>query len=204
MLRSYARNICTLATKQSMMADVGITEPTFDRYEKALENLYIVANIPAWCPQIRSKSAMRAKKKRNLIDPSIAIAAMGVKPEYFYTDLRSFGFLFESLAIRDLKAYTSASGGSVSYYRDSYGLEADAVLHLDDGRYAIIEFKLGAKGIEDGKAHLKKLKELIAKHNEGNSQTPLRLPDLMIIITAGGIAYRDDDVLIIPLTTLRP
>ncbi len=186
------------------MADVGITEPTFDRYEKALENLYIVANIPAWCPQIRSKSAMRAKKKRNLIDPSIAIAAMGVKPECFYTDLRSFGFLFESLAIRDLKAYTSASGGSVSYYRDSYGLEADAVLHLDDGRYAIIEFKLGAKGIEDGKAHLKKLKELIAKYNEGNSQTPLRLPDLMIVITAGEIAYRDDEVLIIPLATLRP
>ena len=204
MLRSYARNICTLATKQSMMADVGITEPTFDRYEKALENLYIVANIPAWCPQIRSKSAMRAKKKRNLIDPSIAIAAMGVKPEYFYTDLKSFGFLFESLAIRDLKAYTSASGGSVSYYRDSYGLEADTVLHLDDGRYAIIEFKLGAKGIEEGKAHLRKLKELIAKYNEGNSQTPLRLPDLMIVITAEGIAYRDDDVLIIPLATLRP
>ena len=77
-------------------------------------------------------------------------------------------------------------------------------MHLDDGRYAIIEFKLGAKGIEEGKAHLRKLKELIAKYNEGNSQTPLRLPDLMIVITAEGIAYRDDDVLIIPLATLRP
>lgn len=203
MLRSYARNICTLATKQSMMADVGVSEPTFDRYEKALESLYIVTNVPAWCPQIRSKSSMRAKKKRNLVDPSVAIAAMGVRPEYFYTDLKSFGFLFESLAIRDLKVYTSAFDGSISYYRDSYGLEADAVLHLNDGRYGIIEFKLGAKGVEEGKDHLRKLKELIIQHNAGNSQTPLRLPDLMIVMTATGIAYRDDDVLVIPLAALK-
>ena len=93
--------------------------------------------------------------------------------------------------------------GSVSYYRDSYGLEADAVLHLNDGRYAIIEFKLGAKGIEDGKKHLRKLKELIAQHNEENHQTPLRLPDLMIVMTATGMAYRDDDVLVLPLTALK-
>ena len=203
MLKSYARNICTMATKQSMMADVGISEPTFDKYEKALESLYIITNIPAWCPQIRSKSAIRAKKKRNLVDPSIAIAAAGVRPEYFYTDFMSFGFLFESLAIRDLKAYTMPLDGSVSYYRDSYGLEADAVLHLNDGRYAIIEFKLGSKGIEDGKKHLRKLKELIAHHNEENHQTPLRLPDLMIVMTATGMAYRDYDVLVLPLTALK-
>lgn len=203
MLKSYARNICTMATKQSIMADVGISEPTFDRYVKALESLYIVSDIPAWCPQIRSKSAMRAKKKRNLIDPSIAIAAMGVKEEYFYTDLKSFGFLFESLAIRDLKIYTSSFDGSLSYYRDSYGLEADAVLHLNDGRYALIEFKLEAKGVEEGKRHLKELKELIARYNENNSQTPLRLPDLMMVITATGMAYQDDDVLVVPLTVLK-
>lgn len=203
MLRSYARNICTLATKQGMMADVGISEPTFDRYEKALESLYIISNVPAWCPQIRSKSAMRAKSKRNLIDPSIAVAAMGVKPEYFYTDLKSFGFIFESLAIRDLKVYTSSFDGSLSYYRDSYGLEADAVLHLNDGRYALIEFKLGVKGIEDGKNHLRKLKALIAQYNRCNSQTPLRLPDLMIVITGTGMAYRDDDVFVIPLPVLK-
>ena len=203
MLRSYARNICTLATKQNMMADTGISEPTFDRYEKALESLYIISNVEAWCPQIRSKSAMRVKKKRNLVDPSLAVAAMGVKPEYFYTDLKSFGFLFESLAIRDLKAYTSSFDGSISYYRDSYGLEADAVLHLNDGRYALIEFKLGAKGIEEGKNHLRKLKELIAQYNSNNFQTPLRLPDLMIVMTATGMVYRDDDVLILPLTALK-
>lgn len=203
MLRSYARNICTLATKQSMMADVGISEPTFDKYEKAFESLYIVTNVPAWCPQIRSRNAMRAKQKRNLVDPSLAIAAMGASPEYFYTDLKSFGFLFESLAIRDLKVYTSSLGGSLSYYRDSYGLEADAVLHLGDGRYALVEFKLGAGGVEAGKKHLRKLKELIAQHNEGNSQTPLRLPDLMIVMTATGMAYRDGDVIVIPLTALK-
>ncbi len=203
MLKSYARNIATLATKQSMMKDVGISEPTFDRYEKALESLYIVSNIPAWDSQIRSKSAMRAKEKRNLVDPSIAIAALGVNPEYFYTDLKSFGFLFECLAIRDLKVYSSSMDGSISYYRDSYGLEADAVLHLNDGRYALVEFKLGASGIDAGKKHLREIKDLIIKYNNSNEQTPLRLPDLLIVMTATGIAYRDGDVLVIPLTTLK-
>lgn len=135
--------------------------------------------------------------------PSLAIAAMGVKPEYFYTDLKSFGFLFECLAIRDFKAYTSTFEGSISYYRDSYGLEADAVLHLNDGIYILIEFKLGAKGIEEGKNHLRKIKELIIQYDKNTVQTPLRLPDLMIVITATSIAYRDNDVLIIPLTTLK-
>lgn len=203
MLRSYARNICTLASKKSMMADISVSEPTFDKYAKALEALYIVDNIPAWRPNIRSKSAIRASKKLNLVDPSIATAASGVGPDYFYTDLKSFGFLFESLSIRDLRVYSAALGGSVSYYRDSYGLEADAVLHLDDGRYALIEFKLGGSGVEEGKAHLRKLRDLISKSNEGNTQTPLHLPDLMMVVTATGLAYRDDDVLVIPLTTLQ-
>ena len=146
---------------------------------------------------------MRAKEKRNLVDPSIAIAALGINPEYFYTDLKSFGFLFECLAIRDLKVYSSSMDGSISYYRDSYGLEADAVLHLNDGRYALVEFKLGASGIDAGKKHLREIKDLIIKYNNSNEQTPLRLPDLLIVMTATGIAYRDGDVLVIPLTTLK-
>ena len=118
-------------------------------------------------------------------------------------DMNTFGLLFESLVIRDLRVYVEAQGGKVYHYRDSDGLEADAVLHLNDGRYGIIEFKLGAKGVEEGKDHLRKLKELIIQHNAGNSQTPLRLPDLMIVMTATGIAYRDDDVLVIPLAALK-
>ena len=209
-LRSYARNICTLSSKASMMDDIAsvhgsISEPTFDKYVEALEELHIIADIPAWCPNIRSKSAIRAKRKRNLSDPSLAVGALGVRKEYFHTDLRSFGFLFESLAIRDLKEYSAALGGRISYYRDSYGLEADAVLHLEDGRYALIEFKLGTRGIEDGRKHLLQLKELIAKHNRTETQTPLREPDLLMVITATGMAYRDPSgVLIIPLTTLKP
>ena len=93
--------------------------------------------------------------------------------------------------------------GSISYYRDSYGLEADAVLHLNDGRYALVEFKLGASGIDAGKKHLREIKDLIIKYNNSNEQTPLRLPDLLIVMTATGIAYRDGDVLVIPLTTLK-
>lgn len=209
LLRSYARNICTLASKSSIIQDISsvqnISEPTYDKYEKALNELHIISDIPAWSPSIRSKSAIRAKPKRNLVDPSLAVAALGIKPEYYHTDLKSFGFIFESLAIRDLKAYATAQDGEISYYRDRYGLEADAVLNLSDGRYALIEFKLGGSGIEEGRTHLEKIRDLIIKYNETEKQCPLRIPDLMLVITAFGMAYRyPSGVCVIPLTVLKP
>jgi predicted AAA+ superfamily ATPase len=107
-----------------------------------LEKLFIIADVEAWSPAIRSKTAIRTKKKKNLVDPSVAVAALGIGPEYFNTDFQTLGFLFESLCIRDLRIYSAKYGGTVSYYRDNYGLEADAVLHLEDGRYALCEIKL--------------------------------------------------------------
>ena len=207
-LKSYARNICSPADAKTIFKDVnaatGISESTFFDYVSALEKLFVIEDIDAWCPSIRSKTAIRASKKKNLIDPSIAVAAMGLTPKYFDTDFKTLGFLFESLCFRDLKVYSSILDGRMSYYRDRYGLEADAVLHLGDGRYAIIEIKLGSHEIDDGAKHLLQIEELIKKRNEEETQVPLRLPDLKIIVTGTEFGYkRDDGVFVIPIACLR-
>lgn len=207
-LRSYARNLSTLATEKTILDDVtanysDITAPTLVSYVDALEKLYVIENVPAWCPAIRSASAMRSGKKREFVDPSIAVAALGLSPDGLLVDLNTFGFIFECLCIRDLKAYSSAWNGSVSYYHDRYGLEADCVLHLSDGRYALIEFKLGSREIEEGAAHLCQLKQLIREANEKKGPR-IREPDLLIVLTGGEMAYtRNDGVKVIPIGTLR-
>ena len=207
-LRSYSRNLCTLAESNTIFKDVksnfDIGQTAFFDYIQALEKLYIIEDIDAWCPAIRSKTAIRSSKKRNLIDPSIAVAAMGLSPQYFNTDFKTLGFLFESLCVRDLKIYSSAFDGDMCYYRDRYGLEADGVLHLNDGRYALIEFKLGAKQIEEGAKHLLEIERLIDQYNQKEKQCPLRLPDLKIVITGTEYGYRrPDGVFIIPIGCLK-
>ena len=207
-LQSYSRNICTLASTKTVFRDISsnfnLTQPTFDDYIQALENLFIIEDIDAWCPAIRSKSAIRASKKRNLIDPSIAVAALGLSPEYFNTDFKTLGFLFESLCLRDLKIYSSAFDGYVSYYHDRYGLEADCVLHLNDGRYALIEFKLGSSEINQASEHLSKIENLIKKYNDNEKQNPIRIPDLKIVITATKYGYKlDNGVFVIPIGCLK-
>ncbi len=207
-LRSYARNICTLSAKTTIYADVSSTSSmantVFHEYLEALEKLFIVDDIVAWNPSIRSKTAIRASSKRNLIDPSIAVAALGASPDYFNEDFKTLGFLFESLCVRDLRIYSSVYGGRVSYYRDRYGLEADAVLHLEDGRYALIEMKLGAHGVDEGAKHLCKIEDLIKAFNVKNKQMPLRLPSLKIVISGTEYGYlRDDGVLVIPIACLK-
>lgn len=119
-------------------------------------------------------------------------------------DLNTFGFIFECLCIRDIKAYSQALGGSVSYYHDRFGLETDIVLHLDDGRYALIECKLGSRDIEVGAGHLLEIKRLIAERNEPGQQTKLREPDLLIILTGGEMAYtRPDGIKVVPIGCLQ-
>jgi len=207
-LQSYARNISTLATDKTVLEDVSsnymdISEPTLFSYLDTLERLYVIEDIPAWCPSIRSATAIRSGKKKGLIDPSIAVAALALSPEALLQDMHTFGFMFECLCIRDLRVYSSALEGRVSYYHDRYGLEADCVLHLADGRYTLIEFKLGSKGIEEGAAHLLELKQLIQKAN-AEKRAKLREPDLLIVITGGEMAYtRNDGVKIIPIGCLK-
>ena len=209
-MRSYARNISTLAKKTNILADVTASEnidismDTFDDYVGALEKLFVIQDIDAWCPAIRSKSAIRSAPKRCFVDPSIAVAAMNINAEGFETQLKTFGFVFEQMCARDLRAYTSDFDSHLSYYRDRYGLEADLVLHLADGRYALIECKLGSREIDDGAKHLLEIKRLIQERNKTEKQVPLREPDLMIVMTGGKMAYtRPDGVKVIPLACLK-
>jgi predicted AAA+ superfamily ATPase len=209
-LRSYARNISSLAKKTTMLADVVSSEEiecsidTFNDYVNALERLFVIQDIDAWCPAIRSKTVIRSSPKRGFCDPSIAVALLGLTPEALTTQLKTFGFIFEQMCVRDMKAYTQGLYSHVSYYHDRYGLEADFVLHLEDGRYALIECKLGSNEIEEGASHLLELKRLIREHNEKEKQMPIREPDLLIILTGGQMAYtRPDGVKIIPLGCLK-
>lgn len=208
-MRSYARNLCTLAKKTSMLADVStemevMSMPTFDNYVGALEKLFVIEDIDAWNPAIRSKTVIRSGKKRCFVDPSIAVAALGASPRSLELDMKTFGFIYECLCVRDLKAYSQAMGGRLSYYHDRYGLEADAVLHLDDGRYALIECKLGSRDIAEGAKHLLELKRLVQEKNEKEKQVRMQLPDLLIVLTGGEMAYtREDGVKIIPIGCLK-
>lgn len=207
-LQSYSRNICTTAKTKTIYDDVNanfdVSRTTLDDYIEALEKLYIIDDIDAWCPAIRSKSSIRSSKKRNFVDPSIAVAALGLSPNYFDTDFKTLGFLFESLCIRDLKIYSSKFDGKISYYHDRYGLEADCVLHLNDGRFALIEFKLGSSQIDEGANHLNEIESLIKQHNEKEAQCPIRLPNLKIIISGVKYGYRrEDGVFVIPIGCLK-
>ena len=166
-LRSYARNISTLAKKSSMIKDV--------------------AAILETCTH-------------NTFDTAI----LGLSPEQLEIDLKTFGFIFECMCMRDLRAYSQSLGGKMSYYHDRYDLEADGVLHLSDGRYALLEFKLGSDEIEKGAQHLLEIKKLVNEYNEREKQIRLREPDLLMVITAGPIAYtRPDGVHVVPLACLK-
>jgi predicted AAA+ superfamily ATPase len=209
LLKSYARNISTLASKANIRRDLlavqDISMPTVDSYLAALRKLFVICDIPAWCPAIRSSASMRSTPKRGMCDPSVAVAALGATPEYFLKDFKTFGFIFESLVMRDLKVYSMALGGKLSYYHDRYGLEADAVLHLKDGRYALIEIKLGSSEIEEGAKHLLEIRQLIREYNKTEKQCPLAEPDLLMVVTGGAMGYtRNDGVHIVPISAMKP
>ncbi len=208
LLRSYARNISTTAANTSILRDIrantDIGETTFYEYVAALKKLFVIQDIEASCPAIRSKSSIQSGNKREFVDPSLVVSALGVEPDYFNLDLKTFGFIFETLCIRDLKIYSNALGGRVSYYRDRYGLEADCVLHLRDGKYALIEFKLGSSEIDEGAKHLNEIEKLVEEYNKTEKQCLLRAPDLKIVITGTQYGYkRPDGVYVVPIGCLR-
>lgn len=208
-LRSYGRNISTLAKTKSIRDDINaddsVSQATLDNYLGILRDLFIIQDVNGWCPSLRSSAGMRSGPKREFVDPSIAVAALGTSPEKLNLDLKTFGFVFECLCIRDLRVYSSSMGGTVSYYHDRYGLEADAVLHLDDGRYGLIEFKLGSREIDAGAEHLLEIDRLIREHNEQESQMRMDPPSFKAVITAGQYGYRrPDGVFVIPIGCLGP
>ena len=209
-LRTYARNISTLAKKSVMLKDLRaqietIADNTMDDYLGALGKLFVIEDVESWSPAIRSASAIRTGMKREFTDPSIAVAALGLSPDMLLTDMNTFGFIFETMCIRDLRAYSQALGGKMAYYHDRYDLEADGVLHIDDGRYMLLEFKLGSKEIDDGAKHLLEIRDLVRKYNSNTDGVKLREPDVMMVVTGGQMAYtRNDGVKVVPLGCLKP
>lgn len=207
-LKSYARNISTLAKESTILNDIRgnvlISERLYFDYIKAFKRLFIIDNISAWSPAIRSKSDIRSTDKKMLIDPSLAVAALNLSPEVLERDLKTFGFIFEALVIRDLRVYIEAIGGYLSYYRDRNGLEVDVVIHLDDGRYGLAEIKLGAmEYIDEAAKHLKKLSSQIKQHNK-NVKIKMDEPSFLMVITATTRSFkRPDGVLIVPITCLK-
>ncbi len=204
LLRSLSRNISTLATIRTIHDDIAmgdadgsISEKTISQYLGALDRIFVTENLPAWNPALRSKTAIRTSPKRQFVDPSIAAAVLRLTPSRLLEDFNYFGFLFESLCDRDLRIYAEAIDGQVFHYRDASGLEADAVIALNDGRWAAVEVKLGSKEIEDAAVHLLELK------NKVNTEK-MREPSFLMILTGTEIAYRrEDGVYVVPLGCLK-
>lgn len=205
-VRSYARHISTEAAASTIIADVRqsnertMDAKTFVDYMEALNDLYILEDMRAWNPNIRSKTSIRSTPTRHFVDTSIACRALGVSPKDLMGDLESFGLFFEDMAVRDLRIYTESLGGEVLHYRDNAGLECDAVLHLDDGRWGAVEIKLGGDdNIEAGASTLKQLKSKIEEKSDENA------PSFLLVLTAVGGAYRrEDGVFVAPINLLKP
>lgn len=203
-LKSYARLDSTIESNQTLIDDViannnNITDRTINDYLTALKKLYIIDEISAWNPNIRSKTAIRSTPKKSLVDPSLAAALLGISPKELMLDPNTYGLLFENLVDRDLSVYINSIGGKLNHYRDRYGLECDEVAHFDNGKYCLIETKIGSKNsIEEAEKHLLELENLIEKNNR------LRKPEFLMIITNTKMAYTTKNgILVVPIGCLK-
>lgn len=205
LMRSYARHQGTQVANTMLRDDIaandseGLSDETVMSYVNALKKIFVVEDMPAWSPNLRSKTAIRTSDTRYYVDPSIAAAALGIGPKDLLSDLNTFGLLFETLCVRDLRVYAEYIGGEIYHYRDKTGLECDTVIHLRNGSYGFAEIKLGGeKLIEEGAANLKALRDKI-------DTTKMKEPSfMMIIVGVGSYAYRrDDGIYIVPIGCLK-
>ena len=205
-LRSYARNISSEAAVSAIISDIRqsnertMDTKTYDDYMDALKDLYIIEDMDAWNPNIRSKTSIRSTPTRHFVDTSIACRSLGVSPGDLMKDLNSFGLFYEDFAVRDLRVYADCLGGTVKHYRDNAGLECDAVVHLEDGRWGGIEIKLGGDDlIDEGVESLKTLRNKIIEKSDEKASS------FLLVLTAVGGAYkRDDGVYVAPINLLKP
>lgn len=205
LMRSYARNQGAQISNSMLKADMQVNdvdtldEDTVMSYVNALKKIFVIEDMPAWNPNLRSKTAIRTSDTRYFIDPSIAVAALGLGPNDLIQDLETFGLLFETMCIRDLRVYADALAGSVYHYRDKSGLECDAVVHLRNGSYGLVEIKLGGdEAIEHGAKTLKTLEKKI-------DTDKMKSPSFLMVLTAvGSYAYRrEDGVYVVPIGCLK-
>ncbi len=206
-MRSYARNQGTQATVGTILADIKnngderMSDSTVYSYIKALKEIFVIEDSIAWNPNLRSKTAIRTSDTRYFIDSSIATAALGIGPKDLINDMESFGFIFETMAVRDLRIYADALDGKVYHYRDKNNLECDAVIHLRNGSYGLVEVKIGGSElIREGAESLKALSSKI-------DSTKMKAPSFLMVLTGiGDFAYKrpEDGVLVVPIGCLRP
>lgn len=201
LMRSLARNTATAANYATLKgdldaSDLGFSEKTLASYLNALRRIFVVEELPAWMPSLRSKTAIRTSPKWHFVDPSIAAAVLRAQPDALLKDFETFGFLFESLCTRDVRIYAQAADGDVFFYRDKSGLEADLVVRLRDGRWGAIEVKLGAQAIELAARSLLRLADRVDPAKMG-------APSFLLVLTGGEYAYRQPDgVWVVPLACL--
>lgn len=203
-MRSYARHSGQSVPLETLRKDIlnndmdRLDSATISSYINALKKIFVIEDVESWNPNLRSKAAIRSSDTRYFVDPSLAAASLGIGPNDLLNDPKTFGFLFETLCIRDLRVYASALNGKIYHYRDSYGLECDAVLHRRDGSYGLIEIKLGGERlIEEGAKTLKKLSNTI-------DTTRMNEPAFLMVLTGtGSYAYRrKDGVYVVPVGCL--
>lgn len=203
LLRSLARNVATEASQRTLAGDTAGDHPmdprTVGAYLDALRRVFVVEDVPAWSVELRSRAHLRRAAKRHLADPSLAVAALDGGPRRLWSDLSAFGLLFESMAVRDLRVYAQAARGRIAHYRDSSGLEVDAIIERGDGAWIALEIKLGGDTAIDSAARsLLKLRDTVQPRHVGD-------PANLVVVTAAGYGYRrDDGVLVVPLTALGP
>ena len=205
-MRSYARQQGSQATIPTILADIssneqtGISDETIVSYVKALKKIFVIEDMKAWNPNLRSKTAIRTSDTRYYTDPSIAVAALGVGPEDLLNDPNTFGLLFETMAVRDLRVYADSLGGDVYHFRDKEGLECDAVVHLRNGSYGLVEIKLGGETlIKEGVETLTELAEKIDTEK-------MNAPSFLMVLTGiGEYPYRraEDGILVVPIGCLK-
>ena len=204
-MRSFARNQGSQAANTVIAGDIlandssSVNEDTVHTYIDALKKIFVIEDMSAWNPNLRSKSAIRTSDTRYYVDPSIAVASLGVGPDDLINDLNTYGLFFETLCVRDLRVFAQSLDGAVYHYRDNTGLECDAVVHLRNGKYGLIEIKLGGETlINESAANLKKLAEKI-------DTTKMKTPSFLMVLTGiGQYAYkREDGVIVVPIGCLK-
>lgn len=203
LMRSYARNVSIAAADTTLLEDCAGGDETFDKdvfakYLNVLKNLYVIEELPAWNPNLRSRTAIRTKETRHFTDPSIGAAALGITPEGIFKDITTFGLLFESLVVHDLRVYADTIGAHVYKYRDSKRREADAVIQFNDGSWALIEVKLG------GEDDVKKAADNLIKIADDIDQERTGKPAFLMVVTKNKVAYQmENGVYVVPLCCLK-
>jgi len=202
LMRSLARNISSEASTTTILNDLrtndeSLSQVTIDQYINALKMLYVIDDLPAWSPSLRSKTTIRTTSKRHFSDPSIATSALGATTERLFNDFCTFGLLFEALCIRDLRIYADSLDGNVYHYRDAKGVEVDAIIQMKDGRWGAVEVKMGARDIETAAASLMNFKANI-------DTAKMQEPSFLMVLTATETAFQmGNGVWVVPLGCLK-